>query len=89
MTIEFAIHLFQNLIMTCFTVITPILGSAIVIGLTVSILQTVTSIQEQSLVFVPKLVGVGMVLIIISEWMLVQIVNYTQEMFMQMANMAS
>lgn len=88
MTIEYAIALFQNLILTSFTLILPILASAIVIGLTVSILQTVTSIQEQTLVFVPKLLGVGIVIVFLADWLLSGMLDYTRETFLKIAEMA-
>ncbi|MGB4658470.1 MAG: flagellar biosynthesis protein FliQ, partial [Mobilitalea sp.] len=48
----------------------PMLLASLVVGLVVSILQTVTSIQEQTLTFVPKLVAVFLVLILAGNWIL-------------------
>ena len=58
MNIEMAVDIFRTLIVTSLILISPILGAAIGIGLLVSLLQTVTSIQDQTLTFAPKLVGV-------------------------------
>lgn len=69
--------------------VSPILGAAIVIGVVVSLLQTVTSIQEQSLVFVPKLLGVGLVLVVISNWMMRGIMDYSIDIFQRMADMGN
>lgn len=54
----------------------PILLVSLTIGLLVSIFQTVTSIQEQTLTFVPKVLGVFLTLILIGHWMLTQLTDY-------------
>ena len=59
----------------------PLLSVALIIGLLVSILQTVTQIQEQSLSFVPKLLGVAAVFMVGLPWMLQLLVEYTQRLF--------
>lgn len=48
----------------------PVLAVALVIGVGVSLLQTITQIQEMTLTFVPKLVGAGAVLLVSGKWML-------------------
>ena len=58
----------------------PILLVSLAIGLLVSLFQSVTSIQEVTLTFVPKLAGVALVLLIAGHWMLGQIVGYTQNL---------
>ncbi len=55
---------------TGLTVAAPIVVTALVVGTIVSLLQTVTSIQEQTLTFVPKLLGCGICLWIMAPWML-------------------
>ncbi len=59
----------------------PLLGVALVVGLTVSIVQAVTSIQEQTLSFVPKLFAVGAVFLLLLSWMLQNMTRYTTELF--------
>jgi flagellar biosynthetic protein FliQ len=59
----------------------PVLLVGLVIGLVVSIFQAVTQIQEQTLVFIPKIVGIVAVLAITGPWMLNVMVNYTEELF--------
>jgi flagellar biosynthetic protein FliQ len=59
----------------------PMLLSALVIGLAVSIFQAVTQIQEQTLSFIPKVVGIAVVIIVAGPWMLGQIVSYTQDLY--------
>ncbi|MDE6635451.1 MAG: flagellar biosynthesis protein FliQ [Lachnospiraceae bacterium] len=65
----------------------PMLIVSLVIGLVISIFQTVTSIQEQTLTFVPKLIGIFVTLIICGAWIMTSIVKLFQdlcEMFPQL-----
>ncbi len=59
----------------------PILLTGLVIGLVVSIFQAVTQIQEQTLTFIPKIVGLGLLIVILGPWMLQQLVSYTADLF--------
>jgi flagellar biosynthetic protein FliQ len=59
----------------------PMLLTALMIGLVVSIFQAATQINEQTLSFIPKLVGVFLALIIAGPWMLTVIVDYMHQMF--------
>lgn len=54
----------------------PVLLVSLVVGLIVSIFQTVTSIQEQTLTFVPKIVCVFLALILLGSWMMTEIVDF-------------
>lgn len=86
MTIETAVDILRQTVLTSFALVSPILAAAIAIGLVVSLIQTVTSIQEQTLAFVPKLVGVGLVTVAVSGWMLKTLVEFTIQMFQRMAD---
>ena len=59
----------------------PPLLVSLVIGLTVSIFQTVTSIQEQTLTFVPKMVGMFLTLMLIGHWMLNSMIDYAIQLW--------
>jgi len=59
----------------------PLLLAALVIGLIVSIFQAATQINEQTLSFVPKLVGMFIVLILAGPWMLQMMVDYIRRLF--------
>jgi flagellar biosynthetic protein FliQ len=59
----------------------PILLTALVVGLLVSIFQAVTQIQEQSLTLIPKIAGVAVVILVLGPWMLGQIVSYTTALY--------
>ena len=62
----------------------PILGVGLVVGVLVSLFQTVTSIQDASLVFVPKLVVVLLVLLFLSPWMMRKMVSYTEQIIVNL-----
>jgi flagellar biosynthetic protein FliQ len=59
----------------------PMLLVGLAIGLLVSIFQAVTQIQEQSLSFIPKILGLVAVIIVLGPWMLGQLVSWTQELY--------
>jgi flagellar biosynthetic protein FliQ len=59
----------------------PLLMSALIIGLVVGIFQAATQINESTLSFIPKLVGVALALMLAGPWMLQVIVGYTRELF--------
>jgi len=59
----------------------PPLLVSLVIGLCVSIFQTVTSIQEQTLTFVPKVVGMFLCLMVLGDWMLNQMITYMTDLW--------
>jgi flagellar biosynthetic protein FliQ len=59
----------------------PMLLVGLVIGLLVSIFQSVTQIQEQSLSFIPKILGLVVVVIVAGPWMLGQLVSWTQQLY--------
>jgi flagellar biosynthetic protein FliQ len=54
----------------------PVLLTSMIIGLVISIFQTVTSIQEQTLTFVPKVIGVFVMIMLIGNWMLTELSGY-------------
>ena len=59
----------------------PILLCGLIIGLLVSIFQAVTSIQEQSLSFIPKIVAVAVLIVVLGPWMLNQLITYAQNLY--------
>lgn len=69
-------------LMTVLIVSAPILGVGMFVGLIVSIIQTTTSIQEQTLTFVPKIVAIFLTIILLGSWMIRVLVNYTNNIFM-------
>jgi len=59
----------------------PILAVGLVIGLAISVFQAVTQIQEQTLSFIPKIIGLAMVIVVAGPWMLGQMLVYTEELW--------
>jgi flagellar biosynthetic protein FliQ len=59
----------------------PILIASLAVGLSISLFQSVTQIQEVTLTFVPKLAVVALVILVAGHWMLNEIVNFTQQLF--------
>ena len=59
----------------------PILLTSLVIGFAVSLFQSMTQIQEVTLAFVPKLLGVGLALLLCGNWMLHTLISFTQDLF--------
>ena len=59
----------------------PILLTSLVIGFAVSLFQSLTQIQEVTLAFVPKLVGVGIALLLCGNWMMHTLVAFTNDLF--------
>jgi len=59
----------------------PVLLTALVVGLVIGLLQAVTSIQEQTLTFVPKIAAIALVLALLGGWMLQRLVVYTVDLF--------
>jgi flagellar biosynthetic protein FliQ len=83
------VDLARNAIMLALLIAGPMLVVALLIGLAVSILQAVTQIQEQTLAFVPKLVGVSAVFLIALPWIIQLLVKYTTELFRSIPTMVS
>ena len=59
----------------------PMLLVGLVVGLLVSIFQAVTQIQEQTLSFIPKIVGMAVLVVVAGPWMLGQLVTWTQQLY--------
>lgn len=75
------IDIFRDAVITGFKVAGPILLVSILVGLCISIIQAATSINEQTMTFVPKLVAIGLILIITGGWMLQQMVDLVNRIF--------
>ena len=76
MSTEMVTDMMQEALFLILKTSAPLLIISLVIGLVVSIFQTVTSIQEQTLTFVPKMVGMFVGLMILGHWMLNEMSGY-------------
>ena len=84
---QFATELLKALMLQAVAIATPILLTAMVIGLAVSLFQSVTSIQEQTLAFVPKALGIIGLLILLMPWMLRTLIEFATAMIEKMPQM--
>ena len=74
------VELLRNMLYMGLVLSAPALGVALVVGLVVGLLQAVTSIQEQTLAFVPKMVGIVAVFALLGHWMVRVLMSYTTEL---------
>ncbi|MBO5325610.1 MAG: flagellar biosynthesis protein FliQ [Lachnospiraceae bacterium] len=81
MTTAEVITIAKDALYTIIITATPILLISLVIGLVISIFQTVTSIQEQTMTFVPKIIGIFLGLMLLGGWMLENMVTYMEDLW--------
>ena len=80
---SFVLYLGRHTLETALLLAAPILLTCMIVGLIVTLLQAVTSIRDMTLTIVPKLLAVGVVMIIFGGWMLGIILKFTNEIFGQ------
>jgi flagellar biosynthetic protein FliQ len=85
---ELAVDIMRNLLQTGLILAMPILGTATVVGLLVSFIQSITSLQEQTLTFVPKLVCVALSIIISANFILKTLTEFCTSMINMIPTMA-
>ncbi len=88
MTINTVINLLQSGIVQVLMLVGPVLGASLIIGLIVAIFQATTSIQEQTLTFLPKLLTILVVLALLGGWMFTSMKGYTIRLFEMIPAMA-
>lgn len=81
MNADLVIDMLVHALQLSLLIAAPMLGFGLVIGLTISIFQSVTQIQEMTLTFIPKIVGVVVAVMIFAPWMLDKIMTYTINLF--------
>jgi flagellar biosynthetic protein FliQ len=77
MNIEQSVDILRSLVTTSLTVASPILIIAVTVGVVISLLQAVTSIQEASLSFIPKVTALGITMVVVAPWILKTLMNFT------------
>jgi flagellar biosynthetic protein FliQ len=85
MTIDQALELLRNMVLMAATVAGPPLAAALVIGLIVGIIQTATQVNEATVLFVVKVIGVSVVLAAVGPTLVRSLVEYTRETIGSMA----
>ena len=81
MTDTTVINIALQTMMVALKLSAPILLTSLVIGFTISLFQSMTQIQEFTLSFVPKLIGVGIALVVSGGWMLQTLIDFTRDLF--------
>jgi flagellar biosynthetic protein FliQ len=74
-------EIFRDAILTGVKVAAPILMVSILVGLIISIIQAATSVNEQTMTFVPKLLAIALIMVIFGGWMLQQMVDLFNRIF--------
>ena len=85
MTIDTVIDIIREAVIVTMKSSLPLLVVSLVIGLIISVIQTVTSIQEQTLTFVPKLIAIFAVLALAGNYIFGQIIDFTVELVSNMS----
>ena len=88
MTSDFVSYVARETLMTVLYITAPLLGTTLLVGLAVGIFQAVTSIQEMTLTFIPKMAVVAIMLIILTPWFLDILISFTQEIIYQIPFMS-
>ena len=78
MTVDTVTEIVRDALYTIIITSAPLLLISLIVGLTISIFQTITSIQEQTLTFVPKILSIFLVLMLLGHWMLNNVISYTE-----------
>ena len=84
---EVAIDLFKTTIFFALYIVTPFLGVTLLVGLVTSLLQSVTSLQEQTLSFVPKLIALAVVTVALGPWLLRSLTEFAIQTITKMSEM--
>lgn len=81
MTVDEVVMIANDALFTIIKVSAPVLLISMAVGLIISIFQTVTSIQEQTLTFVPKVLSIFLMIMLIGHWMLTEMANLMTDLW--------
>lgn len=81
MTTEIVIDIMRQAIWLIVKLSAPMLLVSLIVGLVISIFQTVTSIQEQTMTFVPKILSIFITLLVCGNWIMTEIADFTSQLF--------
>ncbi|OYP32286.1 flagellar biosynthetic protein FliQ [Rhodopirellula sp. MGV] len=87
MDIEDAVYIGREFFALALLLSAPVVAVSLIVGLLISIGQTVTSVQEQTLSFAPRIIAVVCVLMFMATWYLETLQNYTISLFVQMVDL--
>ena len=89
MSLEFAVGLFRQALLTVLIAAAPVLIVGMVVGLTVSILQAVSQVHEMTLTFIPKIVAIFATLMLFGSWVFRVIMNFTASVLANLSEYAN
>lgn len=84
---DLAIDLFKSTVTFALYMVAPFLGVALVVGLVTSLIQSVTSLQEQTLTFIPKLIALAGLAMILTPWLLRSLSEFTVTLITKMGTL--
>ena len=89
MTFSDAALIGREFLMAALWLVSPVVITSLIVGLFISIAQTVTSIQEQTLSFAPRIVAVVVLMLFMMNWYLESLQVYTNDLFLNMVDLAT
>jgi len=84
---ELIVQMIQDFLYTSLLLVAPAVATSLIVGLVIALFQTLTSIQEQTLTFAPRIVAVAIVIAFTLTWSLNVLIQFTQRTFLQMASL--
>jgi flagellar biosynthetic protein FliQ len=87
MTESYILSFAQNAALMALVLAAPVLLASLLIGSLVSLFQAATQINEVTLTFIPKIIGIGLVLAILGSWMTQKLLAFATEIFSNLATM--
>jgi flagellar biosynthetic protein FliQ len=87
MTESYILSFAKDALMVSLILSAPVLAVSLVIGIVISLFQAATQINEVTLSFVPKVIGAGLVLLLLGSWMAQQLLSFTANVFMNLPSM--
>lgn len=86
---ELAIDLFKTTVLFALYIVSPFLGTMLVVGLMASLFQSVTSMQENTLTFAPKLVALALLSVALAPWLLRSLTEFALTIFTRIPSLAN
>ena len=86
MSVEFIADLASRALWVTLLVSGPILGLGLLVGVAVSIFQAVTQIQEMTLTFIPKIIAIFVAILVFGKWMILVLLNFTSNLWINLPN---
>lgn len=79
---ESAVYVVRETLLVALMISAPILLSGVVVGLLISLIQSVTSVQDQTLTFVPKIAAMIVIAAILLPWIVMRLIEFATQMFL-------